>query len=158
MKRGLHDLDDSLRKEVAVELRFKVIEEIVGVAILSDVRGQETETVSRIPHDRLSDETAQDSVNRNRTPPGRYSSGREVVAGLSRRLPLLSFEFAVEYADGAEAVLDRLEGLGFDSFNFSPEETFSLVWDEWRDVDALRTYLSSLTQAGLAWGDVYAAG
>lgn len=83
---------------------------------------------------------------------------REVVAGLSRRLPLLSFEFAVEYADGAEAVLDRLEGLGFDSFNFTPEETFSLVWDEWRDIGALRNHLSSLAQSGLAWGDVYAAG
>jgi len=83
---------------------------------------------------------------------------RDVVSGLSQPLPMLSFEFAVEYADGAEAVLTRLEELGFERFNFAPEETFSFVWDEWRDIHELRTQLASLPPAELAWGDVYAAG
>lgn len=83
---------------------------------------------------------------------------REVVSGLSQALPLLSFEFAVEYADGAEAVLSRLEELGFDRFNFAPEETFSFVWNEWQDIAALRAHLASFPKDGWAWGDVYAAG
>jgi FkbM family methyltransferase len=82
---------------------------------------------------------------------------REVVRGLSQPLPLLSFEFAVEYTDGAEAVLASLERLGFDRFNFVPEETFSLVWDTWRDATAIRKHLSSFPRDGWAWGDVYAA-
>ena len=80
-----------------------------------------------------------------------------MVDGLSQRIPLLSFEFAVECSDAAFSVLDELEQLGFDSFNFSPEETFTLVWDEWRDVHALRSHLESLPSTGLAWGDIYAA-
>jgi FkbM family methyltransferase len=82
---------------------------------------------------------------------------REVVGGLSQRVPLLSFEFAVECSDAASSVLDRLEQLGFTRFNFSPEETFTLVWDDWRGADALRSHLQSFPDTGLAWGDVYAA-
>jgi len=83
---------------------------------------------------------------------------RHVVDGLSRRLPLLSFEYAVENADGADAVLTRLEELGFARFNFVPEETFSFIWPEWRDIRAVRSHLTSLPAGDLPWGDVYAAG
>lgn len=81
----------------------------------------------------------------------------EVVTGLSQPLPVLSFEFAVEYRDHAERVLARLEGLGFDRFNYAPEETFSLVWDTWRDVATIRSHLAAFSKSEYAWGDVYAA-
>lgn len=80
----------------------------------------------------------------------------EVARGLSQRVPLLSFEFTAECADRTESVLERLEELGFERFNFSPEETFGLAWDDWRDAAELRRLLESLSAESLAWGDIYA--
>jgi FkbM family methyltransferase len=81
----------------------------------------------------------------------------EVLAGLSRTVPCLSFEFTPEWADSAERSLAHLVTLGFTRFNFSIGESLRLEWREWRDADALRTFLSAAPRDALFFGDAYAA-
>lgn len=80
----------------------------------------------------------------------------QVLAGLSRTLPVLSFEFTPEWSESAEKALARLESLGFAEFNFSAGESLQLVWREWRDCDSMREYLAALPRDGCLFGDVYA--
>jgi FkbM family methyltransferase len=80
----------------------------------------------------------------------------EVVAGLSRPLPLLSFEFTPEWSEGTERVLDRLEEIGFSEFNLSRRESLILEWPDWRSREALRGLLDTLPHYGGLFGDVYA--
>lgn len=78
----------------------------------------------------------------------------EVLEGLSRPLPALSFEFTPEHLDAAIACLDRLEELGFDSFALSPGE--SLLIEKWSARDAVQRQLERAPRDGRFFGDVYA--
>jgi FkbM family methyltransferase len=77
----------------------------------------------------------------------------EVLRGLSRAVPLLSFEFAIEFADVTRACVERLRALGFTRFNAALGESAQL--GEWTDADGLHARLGALSDP-LAWGDVYA--
>ena len=77
-----------------------------------------------------------------------------VLAGLSQPLPTLSFEFTTIQRETALRCLDRLSGLGFDRYDFSPKESMSLAFEEWRSRDEIANHLIELPHAS-DYGDVY---
>lgn len=82
----------------------------------------------------------------------------EVVRGLSRRLPSLSFEFTIERLDSRLAAVEHLAGLGMTRFNFSFGESLRLALREWADLSGIRTFLTSDVHTPASFGDVYATG
>lgn len=80
---------------------------------------------------------------------------REVIAGLSRPVPLLCFEFAPECYNGAAECVSMLKTLGMDLFNFSVGESQKLALDRWVEADELTAKLGNLPPASFA--DVYSS-
>lgn len=78
-----------------------------------------------------------------------------VLAGLSRAVPALSFEFVPAAKDAAVACVDRLAGLGPYRFNRSTGESHRLDLDDWIDAGAMRAWLAALNPDAKS-GDVYA--
>lgn len=79
----------------------------------------------------------------------------EVLAGLSRPLPLLSVEYVPAALSAALAALDRIEALGRYRFQVSIGETGRFLWPNWRSGHELRAWL--LTRSpGDRSGDIYA--
>jgi FkbM family methyltransferase len=79
----------------------------------------------------------------------------EVLLGLSRPLPALSFEYVPPALDLAVACLDRLAALGRYEFNWSPGESMQLWWPEWVEAPRLTAHLLEYPPQGHP-GDVYA--
>lgn len=79
----------------------------------------------------------------------------EVLAGLSRPLPALSFEYTLAALDGAIAALARLAALGSYSFNRSTGESMRFPVPEWRSAASLAAELGALAPQETS-GDVYA--
>jgi FkbM family methyltransferase len=79
----------------------------------------------------------------------------EVLAGLSRPLPALSFEFVPSALSSALASLDRLEALGRYRYNVSLGESLRLELADWVDAAAMRAWLEAREPTGDS-GDVYA--
>lgn len=77
-----------------------------------------------------------------------------VLAGLSRPLPALSFEFTTIERAMAYRCLDRLIGLGFDGFDVALGESMSLTFRRWISGTAMAAHLSALPDEANA-GDVY---
>ncbi|WP_433785551.1 FkbM family methyltransferase [Actinomycetospora sp. CA-101289] len=82
----------------------------------------------------------------------------EVLVGLSRPLPALSFEYLPAAHDAALAALARVEALGTYAYRYSPIET--MRWDptapdRWLDARELVALLDRRRPAGRS-GDVYA--
>jgi len=80
---------------------------------------------------------------------------RAVLAGLSRPLPMLSFEFSSALHADAQACLERLTALGPTSFNAAMGTSMELLSPAWGDVDALEERLF-LIGNGAVGGDIYA--
>lgn len=81
----------------------------------------------------------------------------EVLAGLSRAVPALSFEYTPWRIEPALACIERLERLANYRFALSREESFRFVSDPWCDGVALRRLLREEAAARQAmFGDVYA--
>ena len=80
---------------------------------------------------------------------------REVLAGLTRPLPLLSLEFNREFWRETRQCLDRLVELGDYRFNYALGDTPALARAEWTDASELTTELEA-NRDPLLWGDVYA--
>lgn len=79
----------------------------------------------------------------------------EVLAGLTRPLRCLSFEYLPPAHDLALAALRRVESLGHYEYNYSPVETMRFARDGWLDADGLRDVLDEVRPLGRS-GDVYA--
>jgi FkbM family methyltransferase len=83
----------------------------------------------------------------------------DVLAGLSRPLRALSFEYLPPAHDAAIGVLDLVEKLGAPAggyvYNYSPVETMRLAGDRWLDVTELVELLDRFRPLGRS-GDVYA--
>jgi hypothetical protein len=81
----------------------------------------------------------------------------EVLAGLTRPLRALSFEYLPMAHDAALAVLDRVEELGAGGYryNYSPIETMRWASDRWLDAAELVALLDRHRPLGRS-GDVYA--
>lgn len=79
----------------------------------------------------------------------------EVLAGLSRPLRALSFEFVPASLGSALASLERLEGLGRYEFNVAMGESLRFEFGRWGDAAAMRDWLEARPAAEDS-GDVYA--
>jgi FkbM family methyltransferase len=79
----------------------------------------------------------------------------EVLAGLTRPLPALSFEYLPAAQDLALACVDRLETLGPYRYNWSVGESHRLAAPNWLDAREIRRLLLGLDAANGS-GDVYA--
>lgn len=81
----------------------------------------------------------------------------EVLKGLSAPIKCISIEFTPELYTNAEICVDHL--LSIDSsyrFNYSPEETYKFHFENWADRDTLLSYLRSITDYEVSFGDIYA--
>ncbi|RAN93220.1 FkbM family methyltransferase [Micromonospora noduli] len=78
----------------------------------------------------------------------------EVLAGLSRPLPALSFEFTTIARAVADRCLDRLTALGFDGFDVAVGDDKSMTFRRWMPATDLATHLHELPHAANS-GDVY---
>ncbi len=79
----------------------------------------------------------------------------EVLSGLSRPLPSLSFEYLPATADLAHRALDRLAALGRWRFNVTEGETARYALSDWCDMGVIRQFLDRLEPADRS-GDIHA--
>jgi hypothetical protein len=81
----------------------------------------------------------------------------DVLAGLTRPLRALSFEYLPMAHDAALAVLERVEALGGGRYryNYSPIETMRWASERWLDATELVALLERYRPSGRS-GDVYA--
>ena len=79
----------------------------------------------------------------------------EALAGLTRPVAALSFEFTTIQRDVAQAALDRCVALGFTGFDAALGESQTLVHGTWRSADAMRRWLAGLPDDANS-GDIYA--
>jgi len=79
----------------------------------------------------------------------------EVLAGLSRGVDALSFEFTTIQRDVALACVERCVALGFSRFNAALGETLAFAHADWIGGAAIGRWLADLPQAANS-GDVYA--
>ncbi len=77
-----------------------------------------------------------------------------VLAGLSRALPALSFEFTTIERAVAQRCLDRLAALGFGVFNVSLGESMRLEFDRWVPASEVAAHVRALPHEANS-GDVY---
>jgi FkbM family methyltransferase len=78
-----------------------------------------------------------------------------VLAGLSRPVAAVSFEYLPRALDGVEACIARLSRLGTYRYNWSPGESFALGAPQWLEPDALMAALRT-PELQRGSGDVYA--
>lgn len=79
----------------------------------------------------------------------------EVLAGLSRPVPALSFEFVPAHAAAASRALARLRALGSYRYNVSMGESMGFLLDTWCDGEAMAQWLAARPVDGPS-GDIYA--
>jgi FkbM family methyltransferase len=80
----------------------------------------------------------------------------EALAGLSRPVKALSFEFTTIQRDVALACIDRCVALGYTRFNAALGESQTLAHSDWIDGVAIARWLTALPHEANS-GDVYAA-
>jgi len=78
-----------------------------------------------------------------------------VVRGLSKPIPLISFEFTPEYIETTLAVIEHLEALGQYSYNYSLDGSIKLASDKWLSTSEIIRQLSLFTSESKT-GNVYA--
>lgn len=79
----------------------------------------------------------------------------QVIGGLSRPIPALSFEFTKEFLKEAKLCMDHLVRLGFLEFNYTFGESFTFALADWKNADTAFDSLV-LIDDELMWGDIYA--
>ena len=79
----------------------------------------------------------------------------DVLVGLSRPLPALSFEFTTIQRDVANQCLDRLSALGIMRFDLALGESQLLQFNRWVGAAEMRAHIASLPHSANS-GDVYA--
>jgi hypothetical protein len=79
----------------------------------------------------------------------------EALAGLTRPVPALSFEFTTIQRDVAHACIARCAALGYTRYNAALGESQQLVHDDWQNAGAIGQWLTALPMSANS-GDVYA--
>jgi len=79
----------------------------------------------------------------------------DVLAGLSRPIKALSFEFTTIQRDVAYRCIARLSALGPYRFDIALGESQQLQFERWVDADAIIEHIARLPHAANS-GDVYA--
>jgi FkbM family methyltransferase len=83
-------------------------------------------------------------------------SESRVLAGLTRPVLVLSFEYLPTALDDVARCVARLEGLGAYAFNYSIGESYRLASTEWLTAHQLCTSLANVSRITWRAGDVYA--
>ena len=78
----------------------------------------------------------------------------EVISGLTRKTPYLSFEFTIEFLENARKCVHHLERLGYQYFNVALGESPELVFPHWGCAEDLFHYIEQLDNK-LLWGDIF---
>jgi FkbM family methyltransferase len=79
----------------------------------------------------------------------------EALAGLSRPIQAMSFEFTLIQREIALACIERCTALGYSQFNAAIGESQTLVHSDWTDANAITLWLAELPPEANS-GDVYA--
>ena len=79
----------------------------------------------------------------------------DVLAGLSKPVPALSFEFTTIQRDVAYRCLEQLQRLGPYGFDIALGESQRLTFENWLSADDMRAHIESLPHEANS-GDVYA--
>jgi FkbM family methyltransferase len=79
----------------------------------------------------------------------------QALAGLTRPVAALSFEFTIIQRAVAHAALERCVALGFSGFDAALGESQALVHGAWRPADEIRRWLEALPAEANS-GDIYA--
>jgi FkbM family methyltransferase len=79
----------------------------------------------------------------------------QALAGLSRKVPALSFEFTTIQRDVAAACVARCAELGYARFNAALGESQAFVHADWQPADAIARWLAMLPHEANS-GDIYA--
>jgi FkbM family methyltransferase len=82
-------------------------------------------------------------------------SEKRVLDGLSRRIPLISFEFTREFFDDAKKCMNRLSSMGSVEINCSLGESMKFLFRTWVTPNELCEALCPMENQ-LLWGDIYA--
>ncbi|HZA89646.1 MAG TPA: FkbM family methyltransferase [Solirubrobacterales bacterium] len=81
----------------------------------------------------------------------------EVLRGLTRAVPAMSFEFQRSALDMTRDCVDMVDRLGTYEYNFTPPERLEFALDEWTDSGTLLERLDAFRQDPVnSYGDVYA--
>jgi FkbM family methyltransferase len=78
----------------------------------------------------------------------------EVISGLTKKIPVISFEFTEEFIEKAEKIIEKLEKIGNCSYNYSLSENHHLENNEWVNRERLMEELNKKKNGDL-WGDIY---
>jgi FkbM family methyltransferase len=79
----------------------------------------------------------------------------EALAGLTRPVAALSFEFTTIQRDVAQACLRRCAALGYVRYNAALGESQAMVHDDWQSAEAIGRWLAGLPAEANS-GDIYA--
>jgi hypothetical protein len=79
----------------------------------------------------------------------------DVLAGLDRTVPALSFEFTTIQRDVAYQCIDRLATLGFSRFDLALGESQVFTFNRWVSAAEMKAHIAGLPHAANS-GDVYA--
>jgi FkbM family methyltransferase len=79
----------------------------------------------------------------------------EALAGLSRPLPALSFEYLAETKGVALACIEHLEALGRYRYNVARGESMTFIAEPWMDAEGVRSWLAAQRPSSGS-GDIYA--
>lgn len=79
----------------------------------------------------------------------------QVLRGLTRPIPFISFEFTREFMENAKRCSDHLLSMGLYAFQVSHGESMEFAFPRWVPPEKLYDQLESLP-GDLLWGDIYA--
>ena len=79
----------------------------------------------------------------------------EALAGLTRQVAALSFEFTTIQRDVAAAAIERCAALGYGRYNAALGENLTLVHDRWQSAQEIARWLAALPVEANS-GDIYA--
>jgi len=81
----------------------------------------------------------------------------EVISGLTKKIPCLSFEFTSEFFSDSIKILNHLTSLGFREFNYGQGEEMKLKFQKWLSKDdVIQCVTSQIKTNKDLWGDIYA--
>lgn len=81
---------------------------------------------------------------------------KEVLAGLTNEIPILSFEFHNELIDEAKQCLNHLVNLGYSKFNLVEHGNWNFLFHKWYDYVELVRFLKDIEENKSFSGDIYA--
>jgi FkbM family methyltransferase len=78
----------------------------------------------------------------------------EVLKGLSKKIPILCFEFVKEFPSQTQKCIEQILSIGPAKFNFTTYNNFDFYFRKWVNENQLFETLESIKNPRL-WGDIY---